>query len=313
MIFYSKQKAAVLLFHRVLPQRDALWDPIDPALFSKTIKFIGKNFHVISLNELLFERPLSSKPLAAITFDDGYRDFIDYAAPVLDKEKQNASMFVVTDCIDNGLPTWTYIVDTLFANTQKNEWNNYNMDEFPEEFRKTTWATKEERVNYCRKFKQHLKWIPSIKREDVIKCLFANFNDVDIPADTMMNWDEVKQISSAGFDIGSHSVSHPSLSTIADEQSISYELTRSAERIKEKTGISSKVFSYPLGSYDDRTKRLCREAGYKASLAVDKMMYDPTMHDLYAVPRIELYSESWLKTRLRINGTESLFKQFLKK
>lgn len=313
MIFYSKQKTAVLLFHRVFPERDALWDPIDPALFRRTIEFIAKNFHIVPLEELLFERPVSSKPLAALTFDDGYRDFIDYAIPILDKEKQKASMFVVTDCIDNGLPTWTYIIDNLFANSQKTAWSNYNMDEFPDEFRKTSWKTKDERINYCRRFKQHLKWIPSLKRDEIIKCLLSNFNDVSIPTNTMMNWDEVKQISSAGFEIGSHSVSHPSLSTIADEKIISYELTHSAERIKEKTGIASKIFSYPLGSYDDRTKRLSKEAGYKASLAVDKMMYDPTMHDLFAVPRIELYSESWLKTRLRISGAESLLKQFLKK
>ena len=84
------------------------------------------------------------------------------------------------------------------------------------------------------------------------------------------------------------------------------------KKIKEKTGITPKIISYPLGSYDERVKRISKETGYKAGLAVNKLMYDQTKHDLFEVPRIELYSESWLKTKLRVNGTESMFKQIFK-
>ena len=235
MIFYTKQRSAILLFHRVLPQRDPLWDPIDPSLFSKTLKYISKKFHVVSINEILFERnTAASKPLAALTFDDGYRDFIDYAIPVLDEEKMKASMYVVTDCIDNGLPTWTYIVDHLFANSKKLEWTNYDVTQFSEQFRNAKWNSKEERMNYCRQFKQNLKWFPALKRAAIIKSLMQNFDDVSIPLNTMMNWDEVNQVSNAGFDIGSHSTSHPSLSTIEDESVIRNELIQSAKKNKRE-------------------------------------------------------------------------------
>jgi peptidoglycan/xylan/chitin deacetylase (PgdA/CDA1 family) len=314
MILYSKHKKAVLLFHRILPERDLLWDPIDPALFAQSLRYITKKFHIVSLNELLFEpETYSSKPKLALTFDDGYRDFIDYAIPLLDKWKLTASMFIVTDCIDSGLPTWTYIIDYLFTNSQKLEWTNYDVDELPEEYRKVNWNTKDEKIGYCRKFKQYLKWIPSISRDSIIKSLLLNFNDIESPGNMMMSWDEVKQIHNGGFQIGSHSVTHPTLATIADEGIIGFELNYSAKRIKEKTGIETEIFSYPIGSYDNRVKKLTKAAGYKAALAVNYKMYDPTIHDLFEVPRIELYSESWLKTRMRINGSASYIQQLLKK
>lgn len=311
MIFYSKQERAILLFHRILPDRDALWDPIDPSLFERTLKYIRKKFYIVSLNEMLFEKNnQSSKPLAALTFDDGYRDFIQYAIPILDEEKMVASIFVVTDCIDKNLPTWTYIIDHIFANSEKLEWNGFDNKALPEVFQKTKWSNQVEKMNYCRKFKQYIKWIPSTNRELIITSLLDNFNDSGLPKDMMMSWDEIRQIEAAGFVIGSHSVSHNSLATIADLNIIRYELEESAKRIKEETGNGCEVISYPLGSYDDRVKKIAAETGYKAGLAVNYNKYDPQKQDMYEIPRIELYSESWLKTKLRLSGTFGYLKKF---
>jgi len=314
MILYSKHEKAVLLFHRILPLRDPLWDPIDPALFAQTLNFVQKKFHVVALDELLFNPEIrSTKPLAAITFDDGYRDFIDYAIPVLDKERCKATMFVVTDCIDSGMPTWTYMVDHLFINSKKLEWKNVDVDEFPDEYKKVKWDSREEKILYCKGFKQWLKWIPSVKRDSLVKSLLKNFDDIEDPGNLMMSWAEVRQVYDAGFGIGSHSVSHPTLATIADDGIVDFELNYSARRIKEKSGINAEIFSYPVGNYDQRIKKLTRSAGYSAALAVNKTMYDPDKHDLFEVPRIELYNESWLKTRMRINGSVSYVKRVLGK
>lgn len=313
MIFYAKQDKAILLFHRVLPVRDPLWDPIDPALFADTLKYVNKHFHVVTLDEILFSGEThSSKPFAALTFDDGYRDFIDYAMPVLDEHKLKASMFVVTDCIDKGMPTWTYIMDHIFANSRKMEWKDFDVALLPETFRKTSWQTQEEKLSYCRKFKQHIKWIPANDRDKIIDSLVANFDDAEYPANMMMNWDQLRQIKTAGYEIGSHSVTHPSLATINDLDSIKFEFTESAKRIKEEIGTFPSTFSYPLGGYDERVKQIACETGYKAALAVNYKKYNPAKQDIYEVPRIELYSESWLKTKMRINGTFNYLKKIYK-
>jgi peptidoglycan/xylan/chitin deacetylase (PgdA/CDA1 family) len=309
MLFLKKNERAIFLFHRILPVRDEMWDPIDPALFKKSLQYIQKQFHVIPLKEMLFyPRPASGKPLAAITFDDGYHDFIDYAIPILDVYKLKASMYVISDSIDKNLPTWTYLLDHIFAKTTKLEWKGFNFFDLPAEYHHTRWSNNKERIEYCKKLKQFLKKIPALRRDEVIAGILTYFDDIAYPDGMMMSWEDIKQVHSAGFEIGSHSVSHPTLATLEDERQIEFELQESAKRIREKTGIEPDIFSYPIGSYDERVKRIARKTGYKAGLAVNGKPYDPEKQDIFEVPRIELYNENWIKNKNRLNGLISYFK-----
>ncbi|MEI2824763.1 MAG: polysaccharide deacetylase family protein, partial [Chitinophagaceae bacterium] len=61
----------------------------------------------------------SEKKIATVLFDDGYKDNLEMAAPILSKYKCPASFYVVTDCIDRNIPTWTYILDDRFSKTRK--------------------------------------------------------------------------------------------------------------------------------------------------------------------------------------------------
>jgi len=314
MLFFSKQTRIILLFHRVSPVRDTMWDPMDPGLFEETLGYVHKKFHTIPLNELLFDPPLkSAKPLAAITFDDGYKDFIEYSIPLLEKFSMPATMFVITDCAEKNIPTWTYIVDYVFENTNKLEMVNFNFPSLSADFQQTKWRSRSERINYGKKFKQNLKRIPSETRNGIIDYLLMTFNDVQSPSGMMMTWEDIKQIKAAGYDVGSHSVSHPSLATLKNDTELKYELEHSAEEIKKKTNIDPMVFSYPTGSYDYRVKDFTRKAGYKAGLAVNRQLYRPSKNDFFEVPRIELYSEAWYKTRLRVNGTISFVEKLLRR
>ena len=112
------------LFHRVNPERDKLWDPMDVALFDKCIKFISENYKV-DLFENLFENNLleENKKIATIMFDDGYKDNLIFAAPILKKYNCKASFYIVTDCIDNNIPTWTHILEYQFQNTNISKLN----------------------------------------------------------------------------------------------------------------------------------------------------------------------------------------------
>lgn len=314
MLFYSKQTAVVLLLHRVLPVRDTMWDPMDPALFEQTLQYVQKKFHTIPLNELLFDKPArGTKPFAAITFDDGYRDFIDYSIPLLKKYQLPASMFVTTDCIDKNLPTWTYVLDYAFEHSNILSLKDFDHSALPETFHNSNWQSNSERIAYGKKIKQHLKWVPAAVRKKAIDTIISSLHDVELPGGMMMSWEDVQQIYTAGYDVGPHSVSHPTLATIEDDAELDHELVYAGQRLKEKTGIDATVFSYPCGSYDDRVKQHTLKAGYKAGLAVDRQLYQPATDDLLAVPRIELYNESWKKVQLRMNGTISFIEKIIKR
>jgi len=80
-------------------------------------------------------------------------------------------------------------------------------------------------------------------------------------------------------------------------------LSKSAEIIKQQAGIFPSTISYPVGSYNDCVKAYSKKAGYKLGLAVNQDIYNSDKNDLFEIPRLELYNESFIKTIFRTNGT----------
>lgn len=294
-------KASILLFHRVHAVRDVMWDPMDPQRLEYLLKFVKKNYTILPLLEILHTNiKVTKKPLAAITFDDGYRDFIEYSIPIMDQLKIPASIYVVTGCITNDRPTWTFEVDYLFFNTQKLQ-INWSIDTsfLPVEFRKFKFVNKKEMISFCFQFKQLVKNIPEQKRINLIRDLFNSFDDVIIPKGLMMNWKEVNEIITSGIEVGSHTVTHPPLATLNEAQ-MDEELQMSRTEFLKNTGVNPRVISYPVGSYNKLVKKAAEKAGYDYGLAVNQKKINLDRYDKFEIPRIELYNEPFWKSWLRL-------------
>lgn len=306
-------KASVFLFHRVSPQRDKLWDPLSPERFDEILNYIKSKFEIHQVENLLADNILakSKKPLASIVFDDGYKDYIDYALPILKKHNLSASMYIVTDCVESGIPPWTYVLDNALANTTKNKIEVDN-SLLPDELKNTAWKNQTEKIAFAKKFKPFLKSISNTTRKTLYLQVIKSLNDVQLPPKMMMNWTEINELINEGTIIGSHTATHPLLAKIETEDEIKNELRISAEVIKKNTGNYPTTISYPIGSFDERVKNISKKTGYKFGLSVEQKIYDSAKNDFFAVPRIELYNEPMFKTKLRINGTFEKIKNILK-
>jgi len=299
------------LFHRVSPKRDVLWDPMDVGLFEKSIQYISKNYTIVSLEELALSPALYSKPnYATILFDDGYKDNLEYAADVLHKYKCQASFYVVTDCIDNNTLTWTHQLEHLFQNTSVST-IDLDFEFLQNNLKVKKLSAPQERIHYISQLKPYLKTISHENRNAVLNRIRNTFNDVDLPQ-LMMNWDDLNQLKNTGHYIGSHTVTHAMLGTMTDEEEIKNELVISAKTIEKKLGHFPLSISYPVGSYNDTTKRISKEVGYKLGLAVNQTIYNPQKNDVFEIPRIELYNEPWWKTRMRITTSLETIKKIIR-
>jgi peptidoglycan/xylan/chitin deacetylase (PgdA/CDA1 family) len=288
------------LFHRVNPQRDSLWDPMDVKLFDKVIKHIKNNFEVaVFENLLLSDADFIKNKYATIMFDDGYRDNFDFAAEILQRNNCQASFYVVTNSIDNNVPTWTYIFDYLFQNARQSNLL-LDFDFLPKDLIVSNIQSTQDAVIYASRLKPFLKTLPNAKRSIVLQRVRESFSDVVIPK-IMMTWDEIRELKNAGHYIGSHTVNHSMLGTMEKKDEILYELEYSGQVIERELGVFPLSISYPVGSFNTATKELSKQAGYKIGLAVGQEIYNPNVMDFYEVPRIELYNEPWWKTRLRIS------------
>jgi len=292
------------LFHRVSTDRDDMWPPMQPQLFDRIIGELTRKFKVVSLEDYL-SQPGSytshQKKMATVLFDDGYKDNIEYAAPILKKYKCPASFYVVTDCINRNIPTWTYILDNSLLSTQVKK-IDLPFDFVPEKF-KSIQIRETGTVNpVTRELKPWLKKSSNAHRLAVLQAIQDQCNDVEVAKNKMMSWDDVRELKREGFIIGSHSHSHPCLSALTDKKEIEDELKLSGSIIEKELGEYPATISYPMNNYDDRVTQVAKEQGYKFGLAVGEDFYQPGVHDIYKIPRAELHQEPWWKVQVRMKG-----------
>jgi peptidoglycan/xylan/chitin deacetylase (PgdA/CDA1 family) len=298
------------LFHRVSDDTDAMWPPMKPALFSEIISYLTKKYAIIPLEHYLNSPGdfSTTKRIATILFDDGYKDNIEIAAPILRQYNCPASFYIVTDCINRNIPTWTYIVDHIFQYTTKQK-IELVFDFVPEQFRLIQLKKDQHESRIVKNVKPWLKKLSNTRRIKIVQAILDQCNDVPLPYNKMMNWNDIRQLATEGFIIGSHSHTHPMLASLNDEKEISDELRVSSQIIFNETGKTPQTISYPIGSFDDRVLSLAKQEGYKYGLAVEQRFFYSGRDDFFKIPRVELYQEAHWKLQLRISGIYSRLKK----
>ena len=113
--------------------------------------------------------------------------------------------------------------------------------------------------------------------------------------------DAVRRLARAGWEIDSHSLTHPDLTELSDAD-LRRELTGSRARIRRAFGErAANFFAYPSGRHDARIRQAVRAAGYLAATTVERGFATPTA-DPYALRRIQVsggMSATELLRRLR--------------
>lgn len=85
--------------------------------------------------------------------------------------------------------------------------------------------------------------------------------------DTMLDWDQVRELAAAGVEIGGHSHSHPQLDQVCDA-TLRFELIHCKEIVSDQLGTVPASFAYPYGYSSRRVRQAVRETGYAQALAV---------------------------------------------
>jgi len=120
-----------------------------------------------------------------------------------------------------------------------------------------------------------------------------------------MTWDQAKEMSSSGFRIGSHTVTHGNLGKL-DDRDLSREMTESARKIEAMIGKKPDLFSYPFGnagSFTEKTGRVLEEAGYSKGYT-NIMGMDNSSEEPYSIRRIRVYgTDNMFRFRMKVAGS----------
>lgn len=85
--------------------------------------------------------------------------------------------------------------------------------------------------------------------------------------DTMLDWDQVRELAAEQVEIGGHSHTHPQMDQLA-EDALRFEVLRCREIIADELGACPASFAYPYGYSSRRVRHAVRAAGFDQSLAV---------------------------------------------
>jgi peptidoglycan/xylan/chitin deacetylase (PgdA/CDA1 family) len=310
-------RLTVLSYHRIddptVPGFDTLKANVSatPAAFAEQMDFVRKRFEIVSVENILAwlrgDQALPDNPLL-ITFDDGYRDNLDHALPILRERRLPAVIFLATDYIGRDTPFLWDIVAYCFFRTPRKEACLPLLG-------KKKWHDERSRTTIMKNWLNMTKTLADDeKRQSVGKLSRA----LGVPAPEKTNtgkhltWEQVRTMTSEGIDIGAHTQGHPILTGIPLEQ-VEREARGSKERIEKEIGRPVKVFAYPNGAPSDfnpAIEAVLKKVGFEAAFALTPgpSRLAETQREPMAIRRIAVHSKDTLpRFAAKLVGMSRLF------
>jgi peptidoglycan/xylan/chitin deacetylase (PgdA/CDA1 family) len=291
---------AILTLHHVRPPRPEQFQPnrlleITPQFLDEVlIDLRGSELDLVSLDEMhrrLVEGDLRRR-FVCITIDDGYRDTLQWAYPILRRHRVPFTVYIPTSFPDRVGELWWLVLEAVVA---RNEALNVRLGGQQEIVRCASVAEKRDA------FDRLYSWLRSLTSEAELRAavreLAARYQ-VDIAAfcdELCMRWDELATLAADPLvTIGAHTVNHLMLAKVSEELART-EMDISRSVIGSALGIRPAHLSYPVG---DRTSaaarefRIANDLGFRTAVTTRPGVLFGSHRDcLTALPRISLNGE----------------------
>ena len=252
--FLKENNYLVLLYHRIQNKHivDPTYNYILTEEFYNQIKYINKNYDIVSVNDI-FKKNNSSKPKILITFDDAYKDNYTNAFPILKEFNLSSLFFLPTYFIDNQKVLWDRHICLLliYANDTNKKIEIYGLNNklifVKQQNQKLNKKNFWQIINYFKKTNINLI-------NSTIKNLSTdlNFPQTLLNNEYCLSQDDIKLMSKNNIFFGSHSHFHLSLKDKSHQEVIN-ELKISINIIEKLTKNKCNYFAFPFGSSDDFT------------------------------------------------------------
>jgi len=287
---------SVLAYHRVSPLPGADYPFLDgivsatPEDFEEQLRFVTKRFDVINFNIISdiisTGGGLPDNPLV-ITFDDGYADNYEIAYKLLKKYGLTATVFVSTSFVDSGQPLWfdksAYIINKIPEGPVVFDSANHKFEVTNSNRKQIIGAVRDLFLSVQNS--DRVRFMDELEEQSGI-----NIEQEHLNLARPLSWDQIREMSDNGIEIGSHTVTHPYLTNLTRDQ-LEYELGESKRVIEQNTGRSVRSIAYPAGVYNEEVVECVKERGYQFGISYDHDIKRLDEDDLFAIPRIHVETD----------------------
>jgi CelD/BcsL family acetyltransferase involved in cellulose biosynthesis/peptidoglycan/xylan/chitin deacetylase (PgdA/CDA1 family) len=263
----TTQDNQILIYHRVNNNNDPFFPSIPVEAFERQVRYLAKNFDIVSLEDLLnmsTERRREGNAIA-ITFDDGYRDNHSDAFPILRQFSIPAAVFLTADCVDRGDAPWFDKVSLAVKKTQQ-----LYLDCHFATAKRYSLRSSSEKLTALNEILAGLRSLQDTRRLKEIERMKEKLKMEDNGelSDLMLTWEHIREMQRSDISFGSHTLTHPVLSKLSAERA-EEEIYQSKKIIEERLGTPVNLFAYPFGKRHDftaETKMMIKAAGYCCAL-----------------------------------------------
>lgn len=254
--------------------------------------YLRRHYRILHLEEALRELysehvDEDQRTLAAITFDDGYRDSYTCALALARELQVPITVFIVPGYIDSGEHFWWFESRRLVTYAQVDE---VTLDD-------VTYHLGEQGVKdrLTQLIDERLRNATSVtEREDFIKSLRQLLRTpagatIDGGRGLPLTWGEVLKMQESGLvSFGAHTVHHPVLSYLKEPEELRYEVEESRHIIAQHLGRQVQTFAYPIGQSEhinDEVIEAVRKAGYAGAVSTFRGINSPA-NDPFLLHRV---------------------------
>lgn len=253
--FSKRNRLIILAYHRILDfdknfEYDENLISANVAEFEKQVSFLKKHYNILSLSQvhqLLSTRGKLPPRSLVITFDDGFMDNYENAYSILRKYSVGATFFVTTGLIGKKKLFWfdrcAFIAKKIKGKltlVSKKLNHSHVIDNSS-----NSKCTSSRLLSF-------LKRVPNQERVEFVELLerYAAENDIKPKGQYALNypmtWENLAEMKDNGMEIGAHTVTHPILANLSDEE-IKDEIVSSKRDIESRLDINCNCIAYPVG------------------------------------------------------------------
>jgi peptidoglycan/xylan/chitin deacetylase (PgdA/CDA1 family) len=298
-----RPRALVLVYHRIGdPGLDPWHLTVDSETFARQMEVLARDWSPVSLDELvegLAGRRLPKRAVA-VTFDDGYADNLEVAAPILLEYGIPATLFVAASLVDAGRPPWWDELASLLLEPARlpptltlSSGGRWRIPPLGGDERGSSpngpppWEA--EPGTRLRAFYEAwlaLRALDVPTREATLDEIAQWTGAPRSSKRVLLTWEQVREFAALpGFALGAHTLTHPPLPTCS-RQDARAEIAGGADRLRTRIGIEVEQFAYPFGAWTPGVARLVAEVGFRAAFTTDgnAISWSSSPHALPRVP-----------------------------
>lgn len=274
---HALHRARSVRHPRILMYHSVGHEDVSIRQFRWQLRLLRDSFDVVPLPRLVdrLVAGTANGEEVALTFDDGVRNHYSVVWPMLREARVPATFFVCPGLIESGAWLWNTELRTRLALLGRAERRRLA-----------------DRAG-CPQGSEHgiVEWakrLPLDRRRDVeeqARALTQTFEPTDAQLDrhAPMSWLQLKRLDPALITIGSHTATHPILTTLAREAR-DVEVAGSRIMLEQRLGRSVDLFCYPNGANDAAARDAVRSV-YRAAIATRQDLVTGDA-DLFALPRV---------------------------